>query len=215
MLERKDINVIVAFERSGIVREAYRRLGFNAWSVDLVESEHPSPYHIVGDALEVMNSGYWHHGIMHPPCTYVASSGYHRNYTTPGRYLLTEDAMETIHRVFKANIHWMAIENPKGIISTRIMPASQIIQPYQFGHCESKETCLWLKNLPKLVPTYHVPPDRIVEGKKRYKNQLDSGQSRLSPGPQREHIRSRTYIGISEAFAAQWGNYVYQEMLNN
>lgn len=117
---------------------------------------------------------------------------------------MTEDALAFVRLLLDAPIPRIALENPIGCISTRIRKPDQTIQPWQFGHDASKATCLWLKNLPTLKPTQEVAP-RIVNGRKRWGNQTDSGQNRLGPSDDRWKIRSETYAGIADAMAAQWG----------
>lgn len=146
----------------------------------------------------------WDLLIAHPPCTYLSISGMHR--TTRGLRdpQLTEDALDFVRLLMDAPVPLIAIENPVSVISTRIRRPDQIIQPWWFGEDASKRTCLWLKGLPKLVATDIIEP-RIVDGKERWGNQTDSGQNRLSPSPDRWKERSRTYLGIAEAMASQWG----------
>jgi hypothetical protein len=147
----------------------------------------------------------WDLLIAHPPCTYLASSGMH--WTTRGlrEPQLTEDALNFAKLLMEANIDKICIENPVGVISTRIRKPDQYIQPYQFGHDASKKTGLWLKNLPLLKPTEYVAP-RIVNGKKRWSNQTDSGQNKLPPSQNRWQLRSKTYQGIANAMANQWSD---------
>jgi hypothetical protein len=130
--------------------------------------------------------------IAHPPCTYLCSSGLHWNKRRPGRALLTEEALVFVQKLLDAPINKIALENPIGCISTRIRKPDQTVQPWQFGHGEVKATCLWLKNLPKLVPT------NIVEGR-------EPKVWKAAPGPDRWKLRSLTYEGIAEAMADQWG----------
>jgi hypothetical protein len=143
--------------------------------------------------------------IAHPPCTYLCSSGLHWNKRRPERAVETEKALVFVRELLAAPIQRIALENPIGCISTRIHKYTQIIQPYEYGHDASKSTCLWLKQLPQLQPTKYVQP-RIVNGKKRWANQTDSGQNKLGPSETRWAERSRTYEGIAEAMAEQWGN---------
>ena len=144
--------------------------------------------------------------VAHPPCTYLSVSGMH--WTTRGLRdpKLTEDALDFVRRLLAAPIERIALENPISVISSRIRKPDQIITPYQFGHDASKKTCLWLKNLPLLTPTDLIYP-RIIDGKRRWGNQTDSGQNKLSPSADRWKIRSATYEGIATAMADQWGNY--------
>ena len=147
--------------------------------------------------------------IAHPPCTYLSASGMH--WTTRGLRdaKLTEDSMEFVEKLLNCGIPRIALENPIGIISSRVRKPEQIIQPYQFGDDASKKTCLWLKNLPTLAQSNEVAP-RVVElpnGKivKRWANQTDSGQNVLGPSEDRWKLRSITYQGIANAMASQWG----------
>lgn len=196
------MKVLVACEFSGVVRDAFIRRGHDAWSCDLLPTESPGP-HIQGDVLEVLDDG-WDLMIAHPPCTYLCSSGMH--WTTRGLRdpQLTEDALEFVRALLDAPIPKIGLENPVGIINSRIRKPDQIIQPWQFGHDASKATCLWLKGLPTLTPTEIIEP-RIVDGKRRWGNQTDSGQNRLGPSDRRWKERSVTYQGVAEAMAEQWG----------
>ena len=196
--------VLVACEYSGKVREASRKLGHDAWSCDLLPADDGSKFHIQGDVLEVLNQG-WDLMIAFPPCTYLCSSGLHWNKRRPGRAEKTEDALTFVQALMNAPIPRIAIENPVGCISTRLRKPSQYVQPHQFGDDASKKTGLWLKGLPLLIPTRQVEP-RIVDGKKRWSNQTDSGQNKLAPSEDRWKKRSETYQGIADAMAEQWGN---------
>lgn len=142
--------------------------------------------------------------IAHPPCTYLTVSGLHWNKRQPERAQLTEEALRFVQQLLDAPIPRIALENPVGCISTRIRRPDQIIQPYNFGEDASKSTCLWLKGLPLLESTGYFPP-RMVGGKPRWSNQTDSGQNKLGPSEDRWKERSRTYQGIADAMAAQWG----------
>jgi hypothetical protein len=146
----------------------------------------------------------WDLAIFHPPCTYLSVSGIHWNNRGRG-WEETEKALEFVQLLLNADIQRIALENPVSIISSRIRKPDQIIHPYQFGHDASKATCLWLKNLPKLVPTNNFPP-RIINGRPRWGNQTDSGQNKLAPSKDRWKIRSTTYQGIADAMAVQWSN---------
>lgn len=201
------MKVLVACEYSGAVRDAFIARGHDAMSCDLLPTEVPGP-HYQGDVRDVMNGG-WDLMVAHPPCTYLSVSGLHWN--TRGRIVdgrpraeLTDEALEFVRLLLAAPIPMIALENPVGCISTRISKPSQIIQPHQFGHDASKATCLWLKGLPLLRGTMAIAP-RIVDGKKRWANQTDSGQNKLPPSDDRWKIRSATYAGIAEAMADQWG----------
>lgn len=196
------MRVLIACEFSGTVRDAFRRAGHDAWSCDLLESTAPG-YHYTGDALTAAYLHEWDLMIAHPPCKFLSSSGLHWNGRGRG-HEGTEAALQFVRDLMAAPIPRICIENPQGCIGTRIRPASQYIQPYQFGADASKKTGLWLKNLPPLRPTQFVEP-RMVDGKPRWANQTDSGQNRLGPSETRWAERSLTYPGIAEAMAAQWG----------
>ena len=193
--------ILVACEYSGRVRDAFRKLGHDARSCDLLPAETPSPYHLRCDVRDVLDQG-WDMLIGFPDCTFVCGSGIHWNDRGRG-WERTEAAVDFFRMLWECPIRHIALENPIGILSKRICKPTQIIQPHQFGDDASKATCLWLKNLPSLSPTCHVPP-RIVGGKNRWANQTDSGQNRLGPSEDRWKERSRTYQGIADAMADQW-----------
>lgn len=208
--------VLVGCESSGVTREAFRKLGHEAWSCDLLPADDNSPYHLQCDVRLVIGYG-WDLAIFHPDCTYLTNSAewaygdgpYHQNVkpeTLVGaaRRAARVEALDFVRFLMDADIPRIAIENPKGAISTHIRPPDQYIQPHEYGDDASKITGLWLKKLPLLVPTCHVPP-RIVDGKKRWGNQTDSGQNKLTPGDNRWKERSKTYNGWANAFAHQWG----------
>ena len=197
------MRVLIACEYSGTVRDAFLRLGHDAMSCDLLPTEKSGP-HYQGDVLNIISLG-WDLMIAHPPCTYLSVSGMH--WTTRGLRdpQLTEQALDFVRQLLNAPIERIALENPVSIISTRIRQPDQIVQPYEYGHDASKKTCLWLKNLPPLKPTDYIQP-RIIEGKKRWSNQTNTGQNRLSPSPDRWKHRSATYSGIASAMAEQWGS---------
>lgn len=196
------MKVLVACEYSGTVRDAFIAAGHDAMSCDLLPTDVPGP-HYQGDVTDILGDG-WDLMVAHPPCTYLSVSGMH--WTTRGLRdpKLTEDALAFVRLLMDAPISRIAIENPVSVISSRIRKPDQIIQPHEYGHDASKKTCLWLKGLPLLVPTQHVEP-RIVNGKKRWGNQCDSGQNKLGPSDDRWKIRSETFTGIAQAMAAQWG----------
>ena len=200
----REVKVLVACEYSGAVRDAFRRRGHDAWSVDLLPDDTGSPWHYEERAENVIGLG-WDLLIAHPPCTYLCSSGLHWNKRVPGREEKTAEALRFVLDLMDADVPRIAIENPVGRIGTGVRPADQYIQPYQFGHDASKRTGLWLKNLPKLTPTQYVEP-RMVDGRPRWGNQTDSGQNRLGPSAERWKVRSATYQGIADAMAEQWGN---------
>lgn len=196
------MRVLVACEYSGVVRNAFMRAGHYALSCDLLPSDSPLGDHYQGNVLDILDHG-WDLMIAHPPCTYLCSSGLHWNKRRPERAKQTEEALDFVRLLLDAPIPKIALENPIGCISTRIRPPDQTIQPWQYGHDASKATCLWLKGLAQLRPTSFVEP-RIVDGKRRWGNQTDSGQNRLPPSADRWKIRSETYSGIAEAMVSQW-----------
>ena len=184
------MRVIVACEYSGRVREAFRKLGHDAWSCDILESEDDSEFHIQTRIEDVINDG-WDLMIAHPPCTHLAVSGA-RHFKAKQESGVQQEALEFVRPLLEADIPKIALENPISIISSKIRKPDQIIQPWQFGHGETKATCLWLKGLPKLVPT------NIVEGREQRIH-------KMPPSPTRWKERSRTYQGIADAMAQQWG----------
>lgn len=201
------MKVLVACEYSGRVRDAFLSRGHDAISCDLLPTEVNGP-HYQGDIRDVLYDG-WDLMIAHPPCTYLAVSGLHwnkRGVLIDGRPRgeLTEEALEFVRLLLDAPILRIALENPVGAISTRIRKPDQVVQPWWFGDDASKKTCLWLKNLPPLVPTNKLPGD----SRTRRANQTPSGQNKLGPSPDRWKERSRTYQGIADAMAKQWGGVV-------
>jgi hypothetical protein len=197
------MKVLVGCEFSGVVRDAFRRLGHEAWSCDLLHGEGDNPeYHIKGDVRELLVADRWDLGIFHPPCTFLASSGIHWNSKDAARKVETEKAVEFFRLLLEAPIPRICVENPVGVISTRIRKPDLIIQPWQFGHDESKRTCLWLKNLPPLKATHiiHYGAQKVM----RY-NQTASGQNNIGSKKDRWKERAITYKGIADAMAQQWG----------
>lgn len=193
------MKVLIACEYSGVVRDAFIKAGHEAMSCDLLPTETYGP-HYQGDVRDVLSPD-WDLMIAHPPCTYLASSGLHWNTKRPERAALTEEALELIKLLMDAPIARIAIENPIGCISSRIRKPDQIIQPWMFGEDASKATCLWLKGLPLLQPTNILPGGKEA----RRGNQTPSGQNKLGPSPDRWKERSKTYQGIADAMAQQWG----------
>ena len=205
------MRVLIACEYSGRVRDAFRSRGFDAWSCDPFEPCEADPqWHLSVDVLEILADG-WDLMVCHPPCTYLAASGLHWNKRVAGRAEKTEEALEFVRQLMAAPIPHIALENPMGCISTRIRRPDQTIQPWMFGDDASKATCLWLKNLPPLKPTQIIKGRTVVYNGKtvdRWANQTDSGQNRLSPSEDRWKERSRTYQGVANAMADQWGFYL-------
>lgn len=185
------MKVLVACEFSGVVRRAFRARGYDAWSCDLLPAEDGRPEHIQSNVITVLDQG-WDLMIAHPPCTHLAVSG-----ARWFSWKVVEQlaALEFVQRLLDAPIPHIALENPVSIISSRIRKPDQIVQPWMFGHGETKATCLWLKNLSKLQPT------EIVEGR-------EGRVWKMAPHPDRWKERSRTFTGIAHAMADQWGDYV-------
>lgn len=221
------MRVLVACELSGVVRDAFLRRGHEAMSCDLLPSETPGP-HYQGDALDILNDG-WDLMIAHPPCTHLAVSGA-RYFKF--KFVQQAQALDFVRALLNAPIPRICLENPVSIISTRIRKPEQIIQPWMFGHDASKTTCLWLKDLPRLIWNEKaiVPPRGWITGwhtnkhtaqwsdingvpftvpkgaplMPRWGNQTQSGQNKLGPSATRAKERSRTYQGIANAMAEQW-----------
>ena len=182
------MRVLIACEYSGRVRDAFRRYGHDAWSCDLLECEADPRWHLQQPVEEVLGDS-WDLMVAHPPCTHLAVSGsrhFHRKQKEQA------EALDFVRLLMAAPIERWCIENPVSIISSAITPPQQIIQPWQFGHGETKTTCLWLKNLPSLKST------QVVEGR-------EAKVHRMPPGPDRWKDRSRTYQGIANAMGMQWG----------
>jgi hypothetical protein len=181
------MRVLIACEYSGTVRDAFIARGHDAMSCDLLPTERPGP-HYQGRVQDVINIG-WDLMIAHPPCTHLAVSGAR---WWGGKLVEQAEALDFVRALMDAPVPRIAIENPVSKISTAIRKPDQIVQPWQFGHGETKATCLWLKGLPKLVPT------QVVDGR-------EARIHMMSPGPDRWKERSRTYQGIADAMASQWG----------
>ena len=185
------MKVLVACEFSGAVRSAFTALGHNAWSCDLLPAE-DGGQHIQEDVMGVLEEmrGQWDLMIAHPPCTHLAVSG--ARWFKDKRFEQTK-ALGFVRALMAADVPRICIENPISIISSRIRKPDQIIQPWMFGHGETKATCLWLKDLPKLAPT------DIVDGR-------EARIHKMPPSPDRWRERSRTFKGIAKAMADQWGS---------
>lgn len=188
------MRVLIACEFSGTVRDAFAALGHDAWSCDLLATETNPLRHLQGDVRKVLHLG-WDLMVAHPPCTHLAVSG--------ARWFKDKlqeqaEALDFVRLLLDAPIPHIALENPISIISSKIRKPDQVIQPWMFGHGETKATCLWLTNLPKLVPT------NIVEGR-------EARVHRMPPGPDRWKERSRTFPGIASAMAHQWSEFIGQQ----
>lgn len=187
------MRVLVACEFSGVVRDAFTRCGHEAWSCDLLPTEQPG-LHIEGGVLEIPSSTMSEFDLLisHPPCTHLAASG--ARWWSGLRNQEQEQATEFVRRLLALPVGRVAVENPVGALSRRLRKPDQIIQPWMFGHGESKATCLWLTGLPPLIPT------RIVEGREARSHMEAPGGSEP-----RWKRRSRTLPGIAAAMAEQWG----------
>lgn len=192
------MRVLIACEFSGIVRDAFLARGHDAISCDLLPSEAPGP-HLQCDVRSLDLSMY-DLMIAHPPCTYLAISGM-PYFNRPGRRELQEEALEFVRWLLEAPVAHIALENPVSVISTRIRKPDCIIHPWQFGNDDKKTTCLWLKDLPALIPTDVLEP-QYWDGKKFTYTPHNHYEP---PGPNRSKNRSRTYTGIAAAMATQWG----------
>lgn len=227
------MRILIGCEFSGVVRDAFCRLGHDCWSCDLLPTERDGN-HIEGDVIEVIASSQWDMLIVFPPCTHLCISGAR---WFKGKIDEQKESIEFVRKLMGADIPKICVENPVGVISTKIRKPDQIIQPWMFGDDASKKTCLWLKNLPKLEWCYQncLPPKgyrRVMcdgeqfcqddvhyierDGvqfasrlncttKPVWGNQTPSGQNKLGPSENRAKERSRTYSGIAQAMADQWG----------
>ena len=189
--------VLVACEYSGTVRDAFALKGWDAWSCDLLPTDKPGK-HYQGDVRDVLTQ-HWDMMICHPPCTHLAVSGA-RHFAAKKASGVQDEALGFVKLLLGAPVERIALENPVSIISSHIRKPDQVIQPWQFGHGETKATCLWLKNLPKLQPT------DVVDGR-------EARIHRLPPSKDRWKIRSTTYQGIADAMADQWTRAYLESLL--
>jgi len=200
------MKVLVACEYSGTVRDEFLKRGHDAYSCDVLpcESKIKEDKHFQQDVSEILDDG-WDLMIAHPPCTHLAVSG--ARWFTEGKkpWSLQEDALDFVRLLLDAPIERICLENPVSVISTKIRKPEQIIQPWQFGHTTQKTTCLWTKNLPLLKHTKVVEPEMVTmkNGKKMNKFHYDTFSL---PKKERSHVRSKTFKGIAEAMAEQWGD---------
>ena len=183
------MRVLIACEFSGVVRRAFRARGHAAWSCDLLPAEDGSEHHFMTDALKAIEWTGWDLLIAHPPCTHLSVSGAR---WFKDKRKEQDEALGFVRVLLDAPIPRIALENPVSIISSKIRKPDQIVQPWMFGHGETKATCLWLKGLPKLKPT------NVVDGR-------EARVHKMPPGPNRWKERSRTFEGIAAAMADQWG----------
>lgn len=211
--------ILVGCEESQAVTIELRKLGHEAYSCDLepCSGGHPE-WHIQGDVFEAIKLKKWDMLIAFPTCTFLTCSAEwaYKDIQTKKmkpttligakRRAARIEAIQFVKDLYYSDIPKICIENPIGVLSSQFRKPDQIIQPYQFGNDASKSTCLWLKGLPKLEPTQYIEP-RIVNGKKRWANQTDSGQNKLPPSKDRTKLRSKTYSGIARSMANQWANH--------
>lgn len=201
------MRVLVACEFSAIVRDAFRARGHDAWSCDLIATEGDPDFHVIGDAVEVAHGGGgWDLVIAHPPCTFLAHAGLRWLDKQEGRRAKMVDSATFFRQLLDSPAHFVAVENPiihrhaREIIGRK---HDQVIQPWMFGHTESKATCLWLKNLPKLKTTKNVYLDMMALSE-RERNRVHWE----SPGADRWKARSRSLPNIAAAMAKQWGTVI-------
>lgn len=200
------MRILIGCEESAVVRDAFRARGHDAYSCDIQGSRGDSAWHITGDVFKAIHKrGPWDMLICFPPCTYVTVAANRWLAVQPGRVEKQRAALEFMRDLLESSIgrrgiQKVAMENPIGAFSSYWRKPDQIIQPWQFGHRETKATCLWLENLPKLVPTDIVGPPRTAQEKKDF-----AVVHRMPPGPNRSRDRSATRPGIAKAMAEQWG----------
>jgi len=229
-MKNNNIRILVACEESDEVRGRLEKMGFDAWSCDLQENRNPNAKHYKGDVFDIINND-WHAMIAFPPCTHLAVSGaaWFEQKRKDGRQ---QQAIDFFLAIAKANIKHIAIENPVGIMSKIYMPPNQVIQPYYFGDEAKKTTCLWLKNLPLL---YHNSTPNLFDTNVTHVGQGDffywidkkTGKQRKQPqwyadafmkkgidADERSKLRSKTFPGIAEAMAKQWGQYLIEQYEN-
>lgn len=215
----RKLNVLVACEFSGAIRNEFRKLGHNAISCDIVEAADHSPYHHQGDVREILSTHQWDLLIAHPPCTYLTVSGnrwfkpeYAERY--PNRPQQRKDAIDFFMELYNAPIPHIAVENPIGIMSKEFRKPDQIIQPWQFGDPFQKSTCLWLRDLPLLRHTDVVDKGEFIEWtdkngkKKRQPKWYAEAFQKTSDPVERQKIRNTTFPGIAKAIAEQWSHYI-------
>lgn len=219
------LKILVGCEESQAVTLQLRKLGHEAFSCDLLPCSGNRPeWHLQMDVFDAIKLCNWDMGIFFPDCTYLTCSAewaykdgpYHQK-IKPGtlvglaRKAARQEAYIFFLKLYTCNIPRVAIENPIGVMSSLFRKPDQVIQPYNFGDDASKATCLWLRNLPILKETNFIEP-RIINGKKRWSNQTDSGQNKLPPTVDRAKLRSKTYIGIAKAMSTQWSEHILNEL---
>lgn len=195
------MKVLIACEYSGTVRNAFLNKGHDAWSCDFEPAESIPERHYQCDVTTIFKLG-WDLMIAHPPCERLCGSGARWKYEKPGWEQEQEDSLKLVRAILNAPINKIAMENPVGIISTRIRKPDQIIQPWMFGHGETKATCLWLKNLPKL---FHAAETDLFNDTITHVKERVARVHSLPPSPDRKKLRAWRYVNIAQAMADQWG----------
>lgn len=207
----ENVRILVGCEESQAVTIAFRERGFEAYSCDIQDCSggHPE-WHIKGDILDVVRKMKPDVLIAFPPCTYLTTTANRSFLNNPERWEKRLEAMRFVYELMNLEIPYIAIENPKGVISSHIRKPDQYIQPYEFGHTDSKMTGLWLKNLPTLKPTDIVEPEWVTSpsGKRHSKTHW---QNPSTNNPEKSKLRSKTYRGIANAMASQWGDYLIEK----
>ena len=196
------MKVLIACEFSGTVREAFAKLGHDAWSCDLEPTEMPGN-HYQGDVIDILADG-WDLMIAHPPCTHLAVSGA-RHFEQKRKDGRQQQGIDLFMQMINAPIPKIAVENPVGIMSTIYQKPNQIIEPYEYGHNCTKKTCLWLKELPLLKPTNIVDKGDVWVAKSGKRMSQWYYDSSCLPPKEREKMRNKTFQGIADAMANQWG----------
>ena len=198
------MDVLIACEFSGIVRDAFINEGHNAMSCDLLFTEKPGPPHFTGNVLDIINDG-WDLMVAHPPCTYLANSGVKHLHTDPSRWKKLDVAARFFKKLLNAKIPRICIENPVmhryGKERIGRVRQSQLVQPWMFGHMEKKATCLWLKGLPLLKET-----DNVKSEMEKLPDNIQQKCFYMRPSIDRWKLRSTTYQGLADAMANQWSN---------
>lgn len=199
------MRILIACEYSGVVREAFKNKGHDVWSCDYLQTQISSEKHVRGP-VETMIGGEWDMMIAFPPCTYLTVTANRSFLNNPERWKKRLEAIQFVYKLMNLDIVKICIENPKGVISSHIRKPDQYIQPYEYGHTDSKMTGLWLKNLPLLKPTKIVEPEWVYpksgSGKRMSKTHANNPSTN---NPSNSMLRSKTYQGIADAMADQWG----------
>lgn len=204
------MKILIACEESQIVTKAFRELGFEAFSNDIIDCSGGQPnWHLKMDVFEAVNSNDWDCMIGFPPCTFLTCTANRSFLNNPERWEKRLEAVKFVHKLMNVDIPHIAIENPKGVLSSHIRKPDQYIQPYEHGHRDSKMTGLWLKNLPLIQPTEIVNPEWIISpsGKRHSKTHW---QNPSTNNPENAKLRSKTYEGIAQAMAIQWGSFLME-----